>query len=199
MYVAITRHSHQRISFNGLRIQHYTGIHCGVLITEAPSILRIQHYLGYRVVSLLQRLPPCYANNTQSGVLITEAPSILYMHTVLHWATEWCPYYRGSLHTMHTTLHWDTEWCPYYRGSLHTMHTTLHWDTEWCPYYRGSLHPEVCKRGRLITLIHCIHYYLMPSLLMRYWRELGVYVHTIQNDEYAETAKYVHYKEYTIL
>ena len=78
LYVAITRHSHQRISFNGLRIQHYTGLQSGVLIIEAPSILRIQHYTGL-----------------QSGVLITEAPSMLRKQH-----TEWCPYYRGSLHTI---------------------------------------------------------------------------------------------------
>ena len=73
--------------------------------------------LGHRMVSLLQRFPQFrghsilfYSTGTQNGVLITEVSSIQWsLNTILlHWHTEWCPYYGGFLNSEVTQYYFIT-------------------------------------------------------------------------------------------
>ena len=103
-----------------LCIQYYNGLPTGVLIVEAPL------YYGYsttqndvfitEVSSIQWTLTTLqYYTGLHSGVLIIETPSTQRSvkendgGVLITEATDWCPYYRGSLHTVHIVLHWDTE------------------------------------------------------------------------------------------
>ena len=96
----------------------------------------LAHYsstLGHSMLSLLQR----FLNS-----------KVTWHTTVLHWDTEWCPYYRGSsIQRSLGTLQFYTGTqngvliteVPQFRGHF------IQYSTEYCPCYRDFLSLRVCN------------------------------------------------------
>ena len=122
------------LSLHILPVQHIPIHHivlcCNMLpvseITHTHSISK-QHLSTLFITScnnkilLIMVFPPHYSTTLEHGMVYLLQrvfnSEVTYYITVLHWNTEWCPYYRGFFNsevTYHiTVLHWNTEWRPY--------------------------------------------------------------------------------------
>ena len=114
---------------------------------QCPNLISFNSYTKYSGTSLLRTLCDLNFSPYYRDVLNLE---VIQYTIVLHWDTEWCPYYRGS------SIQGSFSTLQYYTGtqngvlitevsSIQGSFNTLQYytGTEWCPYYRGFCNSEV--------------------------------------------------------